>query len=248
MLSILCRHLGIAKREPESSQHPSDPPASCRPNPSRPSVRLAWLQLIELYGFPPTALSNPNANFLFLQDPGLAYLSYILGEDWQSRLRVHHDRHSKDYRYLPIPGNDADEAEHCLRMRRCGAISVKDLDEVQARKNDDGPGSLWPLQETEKYIFGWPESGGVWVFRIPREVWKSSIPEPGSPDYIRAIFEYEENYARLSDKIEGMQRSIKEQSEMDGVCDILSDAGAIWYPDIKDCSEAQDMNLVEASH
>ena len=237
------------------------PAASCPPESLRPPFRFALLRPVQLYGFLPWVRSSPNPGFLYLQDPGPAQLSYILGPDWQSRLITIKEnpqelpknvRLGPDYQsrleYIPISSDDDEEAEHCLRMNRCGAVLVKSQTEVRQRIHDfrSDPYPPYSLQETEKDIFGWPAQG-VWELRIPKEVWRcTGVDGCGrcSIDNFGAMLEWEEKYGSERDRIKEVQRQVREQKDMDGVCAVLRDAGATFYTDIEHCPEAVEVGLL----
>ena len=132
--------------------------SSCRPASLLwPSVRLTLHhgRYPELYGFPQSTTSQ-KLGYLNLSDPPPAFLSYILGPDWHSRIVIPPDDASNTkengcsrvngYSYIPKPDKEEDETEHCLRMKRCGARNI-DLGSTMELLNQ-------PIQESERQIFG----------------------------------------------------------------------------------------------
>ncbi len=143
-------------------------PASCRGYgvPRYPKVRFLhwhhplWLQHHLLLRLTSTSLSKPRSRIPHSRLSLPAYLTHILGEEWQSRL-IEPDSNDQNYKnrsYIPPPRDDAvDEAQYCLRMKSCAAAHAKDLYGVLGGRSEEPP----------KQIFGWPSSGGVWVFQLP---------------------------------------------------------------------------------
>ena len=90
-----------------------------------------------------------------------AETSYILGPDWKPHIIVttSNNPNHKEWSYISIPNDPVNEADHCFRMRRCGAIR-----ESLPSFGPQSPSE--PLNKQMKgQIMGWPSDGGVWYFR-----------------------------------------------------------------------------------
>lgn len=215
------------------------PRNSCSPTLFRPSARLRLDETTHLciYGYLPRARQADNPGFLSLNNPPPAYVSYIMGSDWRDQLVPYESRDSTNpnYQYVPIPrDDDADEAWHCLRMRRCGALHVQDVHELAERQGSQD----WPVQAAERQVFGWPAGGGVWVLRLPKRG-----GELGSLDEELAALE-EEDHGEL-ERVGAHLAKLREQASMEGICRVLEEAGAVFYSDPTECSEVREMGLLD---
>jgi hypothetical protein len=141
----------------------------------------------------------------------------------------------KDYRYIPAPDDVDDEAEHCMRMRRCGADAL--LSNV----------SMHVLQErlsasSQMHIMGWPSGGGVWVYRVPQS-WYSgkSIEEQlaSSPPYSHFRLD---NPGVMLNKVRGELRGCE---DMEQFCEVLERYGGDYYEDIMDCRAVVHLRLFD---
>jgi len=58
----------------------------------------------------------------------------------------------RKFSYIPIPRDYDSEAQHCLRMKRCGGLWAENVGGwLGPQMPPEGP-----LQAAEKQIFGWP--------------------------------------------------------------------------------------------
>ena len=205
--------------------------ASCRgwsiPDPDV-HLRLSDNRTVRIFGYPneediPPEMEIPFVNIgnggsplLYLRGDIPAHVSYIMGEDWRSRLRDdHHTSNTHifcDGEVILRPSTttspsqesqedlEASERAHCLRMRRCGAVAVRS--EVDIIFEETGG------EHRPNHLFGWPASGGVWILR--------SCPI----DHLR------------------------QQSDMDELCRLLKEAGGQFYSNIEDCPEVKKLRLL----
>ncbi|MDI1487965.1 MAG: hypothetical protein OHK93_007239 [Ramalina farinacea] len=210
-----------------------------------------------LYGYPPRAKDCPDPGYLYLSDPTNADLRYILGLSWRRQIvlpsaspeagntKENGCSRLNEYSYIPIPRDDLNEAQHCLRMKRCGAQFII----------SEG----WPLLESKMeekqynqratmQIFGWPDSGGVWIYRIPRIYLGLSDDDPPRDiggDLEAGLKALETREAEgIDEKMSYLKMNIEAQDNMDGVCDILRDTGGEFYKSLEDCPEVVDLGLL----
>ena len=235
-----------------SRAHSAPEKASCPPNQVIPTVRLQgrdWL-----FGFAPASSTNTTRGFFYIDRPSEAQLSYILGPEWRSLIITKAypkiDSHMRPIsgqvvtsQYIARPDDDEDnEAEHCLRMRRCGAVFVTGLEQMRALTDHNvNGGAPFGLQEIERHIFGWPETGGVWIYRIPQEVFAAHDAHTSGtgPLYLRP-----DNYEDVVAAVNNLKINVKKQEDMQQVVNLLKDAGASFYDNIEDCPEVVKLKLV----
>ena len=213
---------------------------------SRPSVRLYLVsgQSSCLYGYLPYARGDPDPGYLFIDDPPLTTLDYVSGSDWRTRVEEPPgsstiatsgmiDSQRSNESYIPRTDGD-DEAEHCLRMKRCGALWADPTTSFMERRD-------MPVQAAENQIFGWPSQkagGGVWVLRIPK-IWRR--PFPFDMDAMMKQMQEEE---RHGDQMKSLKERLKKQDDMDSACEVLRDAGAVHYERIEECPEVVELDLL----
>ncbi|KAF2733319.1 hypothetical protein EJ04DRAFT_468677, partial [Polyplosphaeria fusca] len=93
-----------------------------------------------------------------------AMVTYVLGPTWKTEIG--------SGRMLDIPTamwTDADEVSLALRILRAGG-AVIDLSDARGNLEmaEVVTQSEWTeAEKRQKYLFGWPESGGVWVLGLP---------------------------------------------------------------------------------
>lgn len=114
---------------------PQSRAATCHASPLRLFARLSLPNKYhsQIFGYLPRAREDPNPGFLYLTNPVLASL-HIMGPDWRSHLISPPESTPnpksmenptsliRNFSYMPIPHDDNNEAQHCLRMKRCGAL------------------------------------------------------------------------------------------------------------------------------
>lgn len=108
-----------------------------------------------------------------------------------------------------------------------------------------------PLKAAEKQIFGWSseEVGGrVWVLRIPKAGLRPGSGDDvdwDSPAWLEAPFKGVEENDRQQERRGLLNMRIREQDDMDGVCDVLREAGVVYYRDLRDCPQVIELGLLE---
>ena len=193
--------------------------------------------------FPWETMEFPGPPFLYLSDYVPAYVNFVMGPDWRSRLTTVESREGRMILKPTLtkdagtsrcaPTWDLDEEEqHCSRMLRCGAvIAYSDVDILEREMGYWGS----PRQPSERQMFGWPEKGGVWVFRQPLH---DHLP-------------LEEQVQILKRDPEGLEQQryrdllaeLRNVTDMETVCDVLKNAGGRYYSDAADCPEVQSMGI-----
>ena len=185
---------------------------------------------------------NSGPPLLYLRGDVPAYVNYIMGEDWRSRLRGDYHTNNAhmfhDGEVILRPSTttsssqesqedlEASERAHCLRMRRCGAVAVRS--EVDVIFEETG-GQKWL-----DHLFGWPAAGGVWILR--------SYPmETVRQDYILETTVMDQ----MSELVAFAREAIRQQSDMGGLCRVLKEAGAQFYSNIEDCTEVKKLRLLD---
>ena len=190
---------------------------------------------------PLTNLGNGGPPLLYLRGDAPAYVSYIMGDNWRSRLREDHQTSDVHIFHdgevilrpsattLPLQESqedfEASERAHCIRMRRCGAVAVRS--ETDVIFEETGAEAL-PYQ-----LFGWPASSGVWILRsYPTEHSQQNTVLPAT-----ALDEMQERLALASE-------ALRQQSDMEGVCRVLKNAGGHFYSRIENCPEVVKLRLL----
>lgn len=251
------------------SANASQGSASCqgwsRPD---PAVRLRFTgnDTVRIFGFPqeklPDALEKPLPNFgtigrtplLYLRTNVPAYVSYVMGSDWRSKLR---DDHFSDARHMwrngrvilrpsaeEIVENEKlarKEQAHYERMLRCEPKVIRS-------KGDTAPPRLVvdACDNPSKQVFGWPSGGGVWILR------RSTFLDNPRASYLSGTYDDDIDSATRRRKAEVLYNELvtsrKEYADMDELCRALEDAGAEFYPSIHECPEAVELGLVGSDH
>lgn len=131
--------------------------------------------------YPPQELGRDGPYIHYLLGESLASVKYVMGDSWRSRLQkdpeslptgarkgdfilrpsfTSSDTQDTDSGSGDDPAVFAEERAHSLRMRRCGAVAI-------CAQSDIGLYDAEQMKMVPKYLFGWSESGGVWVVRPP---------------------------------------------------------------------------------
>jgi len=208
-----------------------------RPYPGKSRLRI-FETCITMCGILPRKSNGRLSGYLSLIDPSPAEISYILGPDWQSQIitMLSESPDKEERKVIPVPDDLRDEANHCLLMRRCGAMR-------EGLPHGDYLTSPDPLDSgMGQQIMGWPSYGGVCV--LPR----SKISE-----YRLTLKELESIGAedcgppRAEDDpyVKKVMFGIKlqKQDDMDGFCKVLLEAGGTYYENIEDCLEVLRLGL-----
>lgn len=194
------------------------------PHYRRPSVRLSLKRNAnpQVYGHLSRTHRSQGPGHLQLDDPPSAYLVYILGSDWRSRVITPVNKSSKaranasgqvpGYGYIPVPDNN-DKDEHCLRMKRCGALLVTPGGDYSLEPQDRS------IQAAERQIFGWPSAGGVWIYRIPAGGLR--LDRECFGEWLAASLRDLEQAEPEKRALEALYLEIQHQRDMEGICEVL---------------------------
>lgn len=230
------------------------PSTDCRPW-SRPDhnfrLRVSDNKAVRIFGYPNRediapgtrialqGFGNSGPPILYLRGDVPAYVSYIMGNDWRTRLRGDHYTnsayifHNGQVILQPSAANspsqepqedlEALERYHCLRMRRCGAVGARS--EVDIMFEETG------MDRWLEHLFGWPTKGGVWILR--------SYSTEDLEENSGCTPMMEEMNSRLLSASE----AIKQQTDINELCSILKEAGGQFYSNIEDCLEVNKLGL-----
>lgn len=232
-----------------------------------PYVRLSLVHNAnpQVYGHLSRTRISEGLGWLHISDPPKAHPSYILGPEWRLRLITPPDHYLNTKSYdgtqnnrikigrsrkgrSKVPGyscipvldynNDYDEDEHCLRMKRCGARLVVPDDHSFMEPHDRS------VQAGERQIFGWSSAEGVWIYRIPQEPLRLHPADYDDDDaWLQAAATVLERGEPEIQALEKVQWGIRAEKEMEGVCEVLKNAGAMYYENIEECPEVLILGL-----
>lgn len=206
--------------------------------------------------YPPQELGRDGPYIHYLLGESPASVKYVMGDNWRSRLQKDPEGLSTgarkgDFILRPSvtssdtqdsysgPEDDlavfAEERALSLRMRRCGAVAI-------CAHSDIGLYDAEQMKMVPKYLFGWPESGGVWVVRPPCS---DSAPEESANKH-RTDAEVMKDMMKMAQREDvyfALAAKVPRQESMEDVCQILQEAGARFNAAIEDSPEAVELNL-----
>lgn len=206
--------------------------------------------------YPPQELGRDGPYIHYLLGESLASVKYVMGHNWRSRLQMDpetlptgarkgdfilrtsvtsSDTQDSHFESGDDPTVLAEERAHSLRMRRCGAVAI-------CAQSDIGLYDAEQIRMVPKYLFGWPESGGVWVVRPPY-LDSASQESAGKHRTDEEVMEDMMKMAQKEDVYFALAANVHRQESMDDVCEILKEAGARFYVAIEDSPEAVELNL-----
>jgi hypothetical protein len=175
-----------------------------------------------------------------------AIVDYISGPTWRTELNAQPRPHPR----LSVPQSnwtDEDETALALRMLRGGG-AVIDVSYAHGVLwlYDDGFSSRTYAEKQKKYIFGWPEDGGVWVLALP----------PLLQKHIEQTIDFGEELARTEGEAERRVSHVYdgsvhygelvESETMGQFCEKLKDAGAVYWKEVGECAEVVGEGLLDA--
>jgi hypothetical protein len=121
-------------------------------------------------------------------------------------------------------------------LRGGGAIMDTSFANGQWWRFDDGFRLRWRLvQRRKKYIFGWPDGGGVWVLHLPPLVDRSNQDED---EQLIEEFEQQQNWDKIKDDVcrtSVHYGDLVECETMEQLCKKLDRKGAGHYEDVEEC-------------
>jgi hypothetical protein len=193
----------------------------------------------QIYAYPS---QRPPQTLIQLPTTIPAIVEYILDWTWRE--------HLSELGTISVPRNwtNDDETALTLRVLRSdGAI----MDHSSALDSwwvfEDGFGERWlPGQRQQKYMFGWPTTGGVWVLRLPPLL--ETDPHDDSI-LVREMEEYQQILRRDRSVYRRSDGSVSygdlEESEtMDELFRRLKEKGAMFYAEVGDSSGVIESGLL----
>jgi len=108
-----------------------------------------------------------------------------------------------------------------------------------------------PPKAAEKQMFGWPfeEIGGrIWVLRIPKAGLRAAYGndvDRDCPAWLEAALKEIEESDRQQERMRVSNTRMREQDDMDRVCDVLREAGGAYYRGWRDCPQVVELGLLE---
>ncbi|EPE35635.1 hypothetical protein GLAREA_11335 [Glarea lozoyensis ATCC 20868] len=189
-----------------------------------------------IYGFISQNESAPWVLHIHQSSPAIR--SYILGSNWESQLVKIPGNKNRNHTHdcIPIPDDPIDESNHCLLMKRAGA----------KLRNPTPPWEKEPCKDpyylfSRRQIMGWPESGGVWVYKIRKHPLTDDTSIDDEIDYFYRVAEGEETDPELEE--DELRTKLFQETTMEGHCEVLKQYGATFYENPADCPEVKLLGL-----
>jgi hypothetical protein len=159
-----------------------------------------------------------------------AMVTYVLGPTWKTEIGPR--------RVLDMPPamwTDADEVSLAFRIRRAGGAVINLCD---ARGNLEMTElvthSEWiEAEKRQKYLFGWPKSGGVWVLGLSE--WAERDPFEWPPKRTGALTRHYDGSLDCS--------PLKKLESMEEFCSALKELGAQYYDNANVSNEVREFGL-----
>ena len=88
----------------------------------------------------------------------------------------------------------------------------------------------------------------MWWYQIPKFRWRRSDEDWdfGTQAGLEAAMESMEESVREQEKMAPFEVKLRKQEDMDGVCDVLREAGAVYYKNMRECPEVVGLGLLAA--
>ncbi len=161
-----------------------------------------------------------------------AMVTYVLGPTWKTEL-------GSGWK-LDMPTTlwtDADEVSLALRILRVGG-AVIDLSDVRGglEMGELETQIQWrEAEKRQKYLFGWPESGGVWVLGLPE--WAERDPFESPPKPTGGLMRHYDGTLDC--------RPLKKLENMEEFCLVLTELGVQYYGNADVSNEVQEAALLK---
>jgi hypothetical protein len=197
----------------------------------------------QLYAYPNP---RPPNTLVQLQTQIPAIVSYVLGSTWRDELNGGTG--------LSVPQQnwtENDESALALRMLRGGAAL---LDNTWANEQwwlfDEGFSEWRNAEQRKKYIYGWPEEGGVWVLQLPPLLEKHVKYDAGGVDLDEALDQMERWESIVDTVFRDLDGSVHYgdlvgAETMEEFCGRLESKGARFYADFRDSPEVIEDRLLD---
>lgn len=161
-----------------------------------------------------------------------AMVAYVLGPTWRTEIG--------SGRILDMPTamwTDADEVSLALRIL-CAGGAVIDLSDARGSSEMEEVithGEWIEAEKRQKYLFGWPESGGVWVLRLPE--WARYDPFTWLPKQTGGLTRYYDGSLDC--------RPLKKLESIEEFCSALKELGAQYYDNADVSDEVKEFGLLK---
>lgn len=180
--------------------------------------------------------------YMEASSPGL--VSYVLGDDWETRVNEHNSIYDNQSTIT-----EADEISLAERLLKPGGAALElpawYLDACVEERN-----RKWScIREQREYLFGWPDTGGVWVLRL--------LPPTVTGDTEEGMLAIEEMYDLVALGQESAEafrvmtqgpldlNVLVETKSMTDYCAALRELGATFYKNPKDSAEVARYRLLD---
>jgi hypothetical protein len=219
----------------------------------RPNFRLSVFSHIPQYQIQAFPACRPQKTVVYIDTESPAVVAYVLGSDWREQLNGRDDLR---YNGTTLEWKESDEEEIAMRIIRAGGTVLDttypehDLDHVQR------PKEFAAFSRTKKYIFGWPNNGGLWVLHldglVPLEYWTPSLAQwdggfwmyPGQHEDMEREAEFPSQPRPLPDGAFDSEK-LNQAETMDEYCSELRERNATFYKDPEASTEALEMGLFD---
>jgi hypothetical protein len=197
-----------------------------------------------LYAYP---AQKPPDTLVQLETGIPAIVAYILGSTWCDQVSAQ--------RMIAVPQqnwtNDDETAIAFRMLRGGGAIIDNDNDNRHWWMLADGfdVGSGWrAAEQKKKYIFGWPQDGGVWVLHLPPLLEKHIKGEVDLDDELEQMQNWDVIAPTVFRDFYGDVHygDLVESTTMEELCEKLKEKGAMYYQDVKNSPEVVESGLLDA--
>jgi hypothetical protein len=197
----------------------------------------------QLWAYP---LQRQPNTLIQLQTAIPAIVGYILGPTWRTELNAQPRPHPR----LSVPQSnwtDEDETALALRMLRGGGAIIDVSYTLGAPwLYDDGFSSWTAAEQQKKYVFGWPEDGGVWVLALPPLLQKHIDQDIDfGEELARTEGEAERRVSRVYDGSVHYGELVDSET-MGQFCKKLKDAEAVYWGEVGECAEIVEEGLLDA--
>lgn len=212
-------------------------------------TRLSFLKsgwgVYRLWAFPTERESD---TVVYLRTSVPALVSYVLGPTWRSQLA---GGNSATIEKPTGNWSCADEMALAMRIRQVGGALIDVSDALGLWWLYEGVcNTEWsPLEKLRKYIFGWPDGGGVWVLTLPLRVGKpmfeldqfGNLVNPVDPSLLELDEEDWDMYLNGGVRLDGLRGA----ETMEEYCEKLKELGARFYENPRDSEEVMELELLD---
>lgn len=196
--------------------------------------------LFQFFAYPS---QRPPRTLIQLETGIPAIVEYVLGPAWREQL----NRLNRLYVSQANWTND-DESSIALQILRGGG-AIMDTTSIGADwwLFEDGFGSSWTrAEQQQKYIFGWPADGGVWVLHVPAPLEIPSDPNE-SLDFEWSFAQKQRDPNRaVSRNFDGSIdfANLTNSKTMVDLCNNLKMKGAVYYDKLEESAEVIESGLL----